>query len=62
MDFLINLPSSMLNDHKYNSLLVIVDTFTKMVHLILTTTNVKTEGVAKLYFDNIYHLHGLPTY
>jgi len=60
MDFLINLPSSMLNDHKYNSLFVIVDILTKMVHLIPTATNVKAEGVAKLYFENIYHLHGLP--
>jgi len=60
MDFLINLPSSMLNDHKYNSLYGVVDILTKMVHLIPTTTNVKAEGVAKLYFENIYRLHGLP--
>ena len=60
MDFLVNLPSSMLNDHKYNSLFVVVDILTKMVHLIPTTTNVKAEGVAKLYFENIYRLHGLP--
>ena len=60
MDFLINLPSSMLNDHKYNSLFIVVDILMKMVHLIPTTTNVKAEEVAKLYFEHIYHMHRLP--
>ena len=60
MDFLINLPSSALGDQKYNALYVVVDTFTKMCHLIPTTTTVKAEGVAKLYFEHIYPLHGLP--
>ena len=31
-----------------------------MVHLIPTTTNVKAEGVVKLYFEYIDRLHGLP--
>ena len=60
MDFLVNLPSSAIGDQKYNSLFVVVDTFIKMCHLIPTTTNVKAEGVAKLYFEHIYRLHGLP--
>src|SRR5437667_7304653 len=60
MGFLVNLPSSTLNDQKFNSLFVVVDTFSKMCYLIPTTTNVKAEGVAKLYFENIYRLHGLP--
>ena len=60
MNFLINLPSSMLNDRKYNNLFVVVDILTKMVHLISTTINVKAEGVAKLYFEHIYCLYGLP--
>ena len=60
MDFLINLPSSALNDRKYNSLMVVTDLFAKMVHLIPTMTNVMAERVAKLYYDNIYRLHGLP--
>ena len=33
---------------------------TKQVHLIPTTKDVTTEGVAQLYFDNIYKLHRLP--
>lgn len=60
MDFLVNLPSSSLNDQKFNSLFVVVDMLSKQAHLIPTTTNVKAEGVAKLYFDQIYRLHGLP--
>jgi transposase InsO family protein len=31
-----------------------------MVHLIATTTIVKAEGVARLYFEHVYRLHGLP--
>jgi transposase InsO family protein len=60
MDFLVNLPSSALGDQKCNALYVVVDTFTKMCHLMPTTTTVKAEGVAKLYFEHIYRLHGLP--
>ena len=60
MDFMVNLPSSALGDSKYNSLYVVVDTLSKMVHLIPTTTTVKAEGVARLYFEHIYRLHGLP--
>ena len=60
MDFLINLPSSALDDRKYNSVMVVTDLLAKMVHLIPTMTNVMAERVAKLYYDNIYRLHGLP--
>ena len=60
MDFMVNLPSSALGDSKYNSLYVIVDTFSKMAHLIPTTTTVKAEGVARLYFEHVYRLHRLP--
>src|SRR5213078_1326786 len=45
---------------KFNNLLVVVDTLTKQVHLVPTTKDVTAEGVAQLYFDNIYKLHGLP--
>ena len=62
MDFLINLPSSMYNDQKYNNLFIVVCMLSKQAHLIPTTTTVKAEGVAKLYFDQIYRLHGLPKF
>jgi hypothetical protein len=60
MDFLVNLPSSALNDQKFNSFFVVEDMLSKQCHLIPTTTNVKAEGVAELYFDHIYRLHSLP--
>ena len=54
------LPSSAVGMQKFNNLLVVVDTLTKQVHLVPTTKDVTAEGVAQLYFDNIYKLHGLP--
>ena len=57
---MVNLPSSAVGDLKFNALMVVEDYTAKMARLIPTTTNVKAEGVAKLYFDNIYKLHGLP--
>ena len=60
MDFLVNLPSSALRDQKFNSSIVVEDSLSKITRLIPTTVTVKAEGVAKLYFDNIYKLHGLP--
>ena len=60
MDFMPGLPSSAVGNQKFNNLLVVVDTLIKQVHLIPTTKDVTAEGVAQLYFDNIYKLHGLP--
>ena len=60
MDFMPGLPSSAVGNQKFNNLLMIVDMLTKQVHLIPTMKNVTAEGVAQLYFDNIYKLHGLP--
>ena len=61
MDFMVNLPSLAIGpDQKFNALLVVVDLLSKMTCLIPTTTNIKAEGVAKLYFDHVYKLHGLP--
>ena len=31
-----------------------------MVHYIATTTDVNSKGIACLFLDNIFHLHGLP--
>ena len=55
-DFVTDLP--LLNE--YNSLLVFIDHFTKMCHLVpcLKTTDV-TE-FTRLFLDNVLHLHGIP--
>jgi len=40
--------------------MVIVDRFTKMVQLKVTMTNVSSEGIAKIYWDKIWKMHGIP--
>jgi len=44
----------------YNSILVVVDRLTKMVHFIPTTEKTSVKGLAKLFRDNVWKLHGLP--
>jgi transposase InsO family protein len=61
MDFLTGLPTSTSDSgHKFDAIYVVVDTFSKMCHLIPTTKTVTAEQVARLYYDNVYRLHGLP--
>ena len=43
-----------------DAIVVIIDRFTKIVQLKVTTTNVSSEGIAKIYRDNIWKLHGIP--
>ena len=42
-----------------DTIVVIVDQFTKMIQLKATTTNISSEGIAKIYRDNIQKLHGV---
>jgi hypothetical protein len=44
----------------FNYILVAIDRFSSMVHLIPTTTTVTALGVANLYVREIVRLHGLP--
>jgi len=44
----------------YNSILVVVDQLTKMVHFIPTMEKTLVEGLARLFKDNVWKLHGLP--
>ena len=43
-----------------NAIIVIMDQFTKMIHLKATTTNVSCDEIAKIYQDEIWKLHGVP--
>ena len=45
---------------KYNSILVVVDRLTKIVHFIPTTEKISVEGLARLFRDNVWKLYGLP--
>ena len=55
-DFITKLPLA----QGYDSILVVVDRFTKMVHFIPTTEKTSAEGLAQLFRDNIWKLHRLP--
>ena len=45
----------------YDTILVVVDRLIKRVHFIPTTTSASAPDIAKIFFDNIFRLHGLPT-
>ena len=44
----------------YNSILVVCDRFSKMSHFVATTEKTTGEGLARLFRDNVWKLHGLP--
>jgi len=54
-DFITKLPLA----QGYDAILVVVDRFTKMGHFIPTTERTSAEGLAHLFRDNIWKLHGL---
>jgi len=39
---------------------VVVDQLSKIAHYIPTTIDVNSKGIARLFLDNIFKLHGLP--
>jgi len=55
-DFITKLPLA----QGYDAILVVVDRFTKMGHFIPTTERTSAEGLARLFKDNVWKLHGLP--
>ena len=57
MDFIVALPRTR---HGYDSIFVVVDKCTKMIHLMPTTTTVTAPDLSKLFFREIVRHHGLP--
>jgi len=43
-----------------DAIVVIIDQFTKMILLKATTINILSDGIAKIYRNNIWKLHGVP--
>ena len=41
-------------------ILNVVDHYTKQVHLFLVTSQITADGVAGIYFDYVFPLHGIP--
>jgi hypothetical protein len=56
MDFVEGLPLS----SSVNCILVVVDSFTKYAHFIPPRHPFTAAGVAKIFMNNIYKLHGMP--
>ena len=56
LDLITGLPKS----GSYDAVLVIVDKLTKFVQYIPTTSNLKQEGFAKLFLDNVVYKYGIP--
>jgi hypothetical protein len=56
IDLITQLPAS----GEYNAICVVVDRLTKRAHFFPITNNFSAKDLAKLLFDRIYPLHGLP--
>ena len=54
-DFITKLPLA----QGYDAILVVCDCFSKMVHFIATMEKTSAEGLAKLFQDHIWKLHGV---
>ena len=57
MDFVVGLPRTAKG---YDSIWVIVDRLTKSTHFLSVDTRYSTKKYAKLYFDCVVTLHGVP--
>src|ERR1700722_1443007 len=44
----------------YDSILVVIDSFTKMAHFIPTREDIDAPGVAELFLNYVWKLHGTP--
>ena len=42
-----------------DAIIVIVDRFTKMIRLKVTTIDISSEGIAKIYRNKIWKIHGV---
>jgi transposase InsO family protein len=56
MDFIIKLPIS----KGFDSILVVVDRHSKMVHFFPTVESLSSSELAKLFLEHVFKLHGLP--
>jgi len=56
VDFITKLPVVAGKD----TILVVCDRLSKMTHFVATTKGTSAEGLARLFWDNVWKLHGLP--
>ena len=57
MDFVFRFPA---DPHKNTDILVFVDRFSKMVHLVAVPESINASACARVFIDTIFRLHGLP--
>ncbi|CAI7905246.1 unnamed protein product [Closterium sp. NIES-54] len=57
LDFITELPST---SRGHDSILVVIDKFSKMGHFIPTNATATAEATARLFFDRIITIHGIP--
>jgi hypothetical protein len=55
MDFIIDLPFFV----SFDSILLVVDRLTKMVHFIPCNKTIINKKIAKLFFNHVFWYHGL---
>jgi len=56
----VDLITELLRSHRYDTIMVVVDCLSKRAHAILTTSDVTASGIAQLFRDHVWKLHGLP--
>jgi len=59
-DISIDIIGPLPNSNGKDAILVIVDRFTKMIRLKATIMSISSEGIAKIYRDEIWKIHGVP--
>jgi len=58
MDFIVQLPKT---PRGYDAITVFVDKLSKQVHFAPSHTTDTASDVARIFFDNVFRLHGMPT-
>ena len=55
----IDIIGPLLKSNGMDTIVVIINQFTKMIHLKITMMNISSKGIAKIYQDDIWKIHGI---